>query len=641
MTMFTVDRDELLDSAGRPVRPHVSTIVHALDRLLTVATYYAAEHEQYLRASETAAAMLTEAMCPRQTVAFEIAADGLVVDGVTIDPRQKPARQLHALLVGLDLARLSISARLNAADLRQALAAFQEHRQTRLRAHSFRTLAIAGLPSTVSADSRRVGEASKANEARPTGSGDELDVLLDAWSETTGPAPAGSPVREEFLRELMAVLESAAVNLADEGQTADDAGDAESPRITAAELAEIRAGVERLLERDPGAQAITALMDLARRTLELSGDPDKARLVFEQLRKRLDDQDVGPDDAPPPDRGLAEDVSALERRVRELAERPEPLAAPQVSARRDQLAVCFRVLGAGRRDAALAAAESLLVEACGSPEIGVAEVATLADALQELARRGLGAEIDHALPPLLAALRAQRPDLLVHLWNGLDPELEAPALELLWPHLVNDLALGLDPATEPAAARCCLAAGAVDLGAALRLAPRFLVLPAAARATVSDQVFLVPPLRARGVHAVLLQGAAAERHTTRLRRELQQRPPDRLTGLIVAACADGDVADAGLLLEILREAGSAQPSPAYGAFAAALLTDTLAALPRERRDEPWTADAVAWLAANESARAAELLRRIAGERRWLVSAAWPESCRAAARGAAPNPQKER
>lgn len=638
MALLTVDCDHLLDTAGQPARAEVSAIVRALDRLLTVSGYYAADHEQYMRASDTACAAMTAAMRPLPAMAFEVSAAGLVVDGTTIEPRQKAARQIHDLLVTLDIARLSFSARLTAADLRQTLAALQEHRLARLHAHSFRALTIAGLPPTVSADSCRVREGAQKTGDRDAGPGDEIDGLLDAWSETMGPAPAAGPVRAEFLQDLMAVLEAASENLGGDGPDAEAAADAAAPtRITAYELAEIRAGVERLLERDPGAQAITALMDLARRTLEFSGDPDKARLMFDQLRKRLADDDCDPAGNLPPGREPARDVAALQRHLRELAARPEPLDEPLASARRDQLAICFQLLGAGRRDPAFAAAKSLLVEACGSPELGVAEAATLADAMQDLARRDLGAEIDQALPPLLAHLRAARPDLLVHLWNGLDPQLEVPALELLWPHLVNDLALGLDPATEPAAARCCLAAGALELEAALRLAPRFLALPGARRATVSDQVFLVPPLRARGVHAVLLQGAASARHGLRLQRELQHRPPDRLTRLVIAACAGSDVADAGLLQEVLREAGAPRPSAAFGAFAAALLCDTLESLPRERRHEAWTADAVAWLAAFAPARAGELLRRVVRERHWLVRAAWPPACRAAARTPVPSP----
>lgn len=638
MALLSVDSDQLLDMAGVPVRAEVSAIVRALDRLLTVAGYYAADHEQYLRASEIACAAMTAAMRPLPAVAFEVSAAGLVVDGTTIEPRQKAARQIHDLLVTLDIARLSFSARLTAADLRQSLSALQAHRLARLHAHSFRTLTIAGLPPTVSADSCRVREGEKKGGIQDAGDGDEIDGLLDAWSESMGPAPAAGPVRAEFLRDLMAVLEAASENLAGDSPGAGANADAAAPtRITAGELAEIRAGVERLLERDPGAQAISALMDLARRTLEFSGDPDKARLVFDQLRKRVDDLDCGSAGSLPPVREPARDIAALERHLAALSARPEPLAEPLASARRDQLAICFQLLGAGRRDPAFAAAESLLVEACGSPELGVAEAATLADAMQDLARRGLAAEIDQVLPPLLAHLRAARPDLLVHLWNGLDPQLETPALELLWPHLVNDLALGLDPATEPAAARCCLTAGALDLETALGLAPRFLCLPGAARTTVSDQVFLVPPLRARGVHAVLLKGSASARHGLRLQRELQHRPPDRLTRLVIAACAGGDVADAGLLQEVLREAGAPCPSADFGTFAAALLCDTLETLPPERRREAWTSDAVAWLAANAPARAGELLRRVVRERRWLVRAAWPQACRAAARTPAPSP----
>ncbi|MBK8167276.1 MAG: hypothetical protein IPK64_15145 [bacterium] len=627
MTLLTVDRDQLLDTAGLPVRAEVSTIVRALDRLLTVAGYYAADHEQYLRASEAACAAMTAAMHPLPSVAFEVSASGLVVDGTTIEPRQKAARQIHDLLVTLDIARLSVSARLTAADLRRTLAALQAHRQARLHAQSFRTLTIADLPPTVSADSCRVREYTPSTGTRD-GGGDEIDGLLGSWSESTGPAPAAGSLPAGFPRELMAMLASAAKNQA--GDVADDESTA-GACITEDELAEIRAGVERLLQRDPGARAITALMDLARRALEFSGDPDKARLVFGQLRRRLDGEDREPAAGTVQHREAALGAAELTRRIAELAARPEPLAEPLASARRDQLAIGFHLLGAGGPDHASAAAGALLADVCGSPELGAVEAAALAEAMQDLARRGLAAEIDHAMPPLLARLRVARPDLLVHVWNGLDPQLEAPALALLWPHLVNDLALGLEPATEPAAARCCQLAGALDLEAALRLAPRFLSLPGAARTTVSDQAFLVPPLRARGMHAVLLQGAASARHGLRLWRELQHRPPDRLTRLVIAAFAGNEAADVGLLQTIIREAGTPRPSAAFGGFAAALLTDALEALPRKRRTEAWTAEAVAWLAANAPARANELLRRVARERSWLLLPSWPKPCRTAAR----------
>lgn len=626
MSFLVVDNETLLDTAGRAVRADVSAFVRAFDRLLTTSAYYAEDHDQYLRASEVAAHAMGGAIRPRPALAFELSTNGLVVGGATIEPRQRAARQVHDLLVALDIASLEFSARVTAADLRQALSALHAHRLARLQAHSFRALAIEGLPTTVSASGRRV----QAATIEPPHGDDALDSLLDAWSETTGPAPAAGAVRADFLQELMDVLQQASDNLGGlAAGSADDTGGAARPAITPQDLAEIQAGVKRLLERDPDAQAIAALMDLARQALDLSGDPDKARLVFDELRKRLD-VPLWASGAPLPAAAGAAGVQALAARVAELASSPEPLAEPATSARADQLAIGFSLLAAGARDRSFTPALAALRRACGAPGAGAAEAAVLGTGFTDLARRGLGDVIDRALPELLADVRARRPDLLAMAWNGVDAGLEPPALALLWPHLVNDLALGLEPAAEPAAARCCATAGALPLDLALAEVPRFLALPAAHRAAVSDHVFLAPPLSARGLHAALLHGAACARHAARLLRELQRRPPDALTGLLVAALGEGELADTGPLLTVLREAGRPTPSSAGAAFAATLLAGALASLAPARRGEPWVAAAIAWLATNARDRADDLLRHVAHDRQWLVRSAWPEACREAA-----------
>lgn len=626
MSLLAQDSETFVDLDGKPVGADVCSFLRALDRLLTVGAYYADDHEQYLRAAQSAWASMVAAIRPRASFTLEVTASGLVADGAALDPRQRGARQVHDLMVSLDVATLDFSAGMTAADLRQALAALHAHRQSLGHTRSFRALTVNGLPSTISAASRRVVVAT------PTAAGDDdpLDTLLDAWSERTGPAPApAGAVRDDFLHDLMAVLQQASENLA-EGRPA--AGDAATATITQDELAAIRQGVERLLERDPEAGEIAHLMDLARQALALSGDPGKARLVFDQLRRTVD---ADPSASPCGDFGDGPcwPVGELSARVAELAARESPCEEPLPSSRRDQVAIGFRLLAGGPGDNSFKPALALLQRACGAAGFGAAEASVAAGSIVALARDGRRDVIDEALPALLGDLRATRPDLLAQLWCGLDDDLEPAALEVLWPHLANDLILGFGSAPESAVARCCLLAGALDVDAALDLAPRLRRLPGAGRECPSDQVFAVPPVRAAALHAALLRLPAAELHGPRLYREMLRRPADALSGIVTAAVEGCDAADADLLLALLREGGRPAPSPDFMGLAASLLLGVLDELPAARRGEPWTAPALRWLAGAAPVRVRPLLERVAGERRWLVRSSWPEACRAVAAAA--------
>lgn len=631
MSLAVADSDVILDVTGKPVGIDVAMFLKALDRLLTVGAYYSNSHEQYHRAAETQCAAMVAAIRPNPSLTIEVAAAGLIVGGCTLDPHLRVARQVHDLLVSLNVACLEFSARLTAADLRQAIAALQAHRLEFGHARSFRAVTIENLPATVSVSSRRVTAIEDSDET--------FDALLDAWSEETGPAAfdfsVQAPVRADFLRDLMAVLQEASDNVNDEtgaagGATADGH---RQPVISREELAAIQDGVQRLLQRDPDANEIANLMALARQALELSGDPEKAKLVFDQLRKKVGDED-GP--GAKLKRAHADHiwtVDELAGRAADLAGRPASLPEPVAAARRDQLAIGFRLLAAGARDPGFEPSVTVLHKACGAREFGAAEAAVFASAIVTLANLGRRDVIDRVLPRLLPEIRATRPDLLAQIWSAVDADLAPPALALLWPHLANDVFLGLESATEGVMTRCLLLAGGLDIDEAMDQFPRLAALPGAERQSPPEQVFHVPPVRARCLHAALLRTAAAERHAQRLYRELRRRPPDALTGIVTAAVEGGEAVDSELLAVLVRECGCEAPSPALVELATALLLEVVPALPGDRRDEAWLPEAITWLGATAPGRSRELLQRITTEKQWLVRAAWPDACRAAATAA--------
>ncbi|MBM4129566.1 hypothetical protein FJ250_00850 [bacterium] len=616
MTLLGTNGETILDTAGQPVPAHVSAFVRALDRLLTVSAYYADGHDQHLRAIATAAEAMTAAIGARPWLALEVSAAGLIVDGVTVDPRQRGARQVHDLLVALDIANLSFSPRMTAPDLRAALSALQAHRLARHQAHSFRALALEGLPPTVCAANRRLQATGQLGPA------------------ATGTDEARTGDQVQAGAELLDVLRRI-VSGREPGDRAPDSGQHRPLDLSAEDLEAIRDGVRRLLARDPGAGELSALLGLAAQALELGGAPAAMRLAFAQLSRRVAPSAASTSTpAPRPDEH-ARSVGDLSRLVADLAARAPAIGDPAVESRRDQVAICFRLLANGARDESFAPALTALEAGCAATRPDPAEAALYAAALRWLATTAAASDIDRALPPLLAGLRAAQPDLPARIWAAVAEEIEPPALSSLWPHLVNDVALGLEPAEPSAIERCCRLAGSLDAAEAVRQAPRFLALPGARRAVVPREVFLLPPQRSFGLHAALLKGAAAARHATNLLRELRRRPPDELTGIVLAALDGVGAVDAGLLLEILREGGRSEASPDFRSFAATLLTDTVEALPAERRGEAWVVSALAWLARNAPNRAGELLNRVDSQRNLLLRPAWPEACRVAARATTP------
>ena len=645
MALLGTDSETILDTSGQAAPSHVSAFVRALDRLLTVGAYYADGHDQYLRATATAAAAMTAAIGARAWLALEVSAAGLIVDGITVDPRQRAARQVHDLLVALDIASLSFSPQMTAADLRIALSAMQAHRLARQQAHSFRALALEGLPPTVSAANRRLQAVAGRDDDDDDGGdgGDGGDGANDAAGGSgaggdghdTGTLRAGNDLLD-LLRRVVAqpAPGDGGAGTGPHRSTA-PAAPTTPATLSAGDAAAIRDCVARLLDRDTGTADLAELLELAAQALALGGAPASMRLAFEQLRRQVE---AAAADAAAPDPRLEDHAWPLEDlagRVASLARRLDATGDPVAEARRDQVAICFRLLANGSQDDAFTPALAILETGCGAARPGAADIALYASALSSLATTTAAAELDRALPQLLAGLRAAHPDLPARVWAAVADDLATPALAALWPHLVSDLSLGLEPAEPETIARCCRLAASLDAAEAASQLPRFLALPGARRAAVSRQVFLLPPQRAYGLHAALLKGAAASRHAANLLRELRRRPPDELTGFVLAAL-DGDAAvDADLLLEILREAGQGGPSPRFRAFAAALLSDALEALPAARRDEAWVAGTIGWLARHAPARAGELLRRVATERAWLLRPAWPQACRTAARATAP------
>lgn len=611
MSALDLSSEIILDLQGQPLRADGAALLKALDRMFTVGSYYSREHSQYLRAAEEACGVIVEAIARRPSLALEIAANGLLIEGQTVDGRHRHVRQLFQILVPLNIARLEIGATLTPGDLRQALSALHDHRLGLGQAQGFREITIENLPPTVSATSRKIGRGAEAD-----GSATLSDLVAglsdEPTDEVSGEADAEREELEHGIRTLMA--------------TPDHENLGERLRVLLAS------------KLDEG--EMSRLVELAGAAVAASRDPAQAELAFRRLRRALKIEETNPvaapaaPAAPPAPEDFGYSVEELVRVVNELRANNEPLLPPEASARVDQMNIAFKLLtsaGAGPLPAAALSAleETWTAEGCGPDDVRLA-----ATSLLDFATAASEQQVDVLLPAVLRGVRSRRPDLVAPLWwnivsaiRPLDPA--DPRWTALWPHLVNDLLLGLEPAPHPLTQPLYLNAGEFDTDQALRMVRRFGSLGAVRRENPAGDLLQLPVEKTRPIHAVLMGTAAADRHGGNLHSALSRRSSDALTRLLLTAVGEYRPENRALYAALLREGDDARHSRELEDLAARILQRALAETPRERRDEDWLAPAIEWLR-RQAPQSAPLMARIVGERRLLFFRAWPQACRLAA-----------
>jgi hypothetical protein len=627
MSTATLNRDEILDLQGQPLRADAVALLTTLDRLLTVGTYYSTDHEQYLRAVEEACAQLVRAIAPRPAMALEIAAKGLLIEGQTVDVHHRAARKVHDLLVPLNLARLEFRRELTPADLRAALATLQEQRLKLGQAEGFRQVVIDDLPATVSVATQRIGAATDQVS---------LDELLSGW-DSDAPTDAALDADGEWrrlAREFMALADKWLSALESASSSAGDrAGEAQGTPATAEQIAALHDGLRRILEVRPEPAELLRLIQHVRTALDLSRDPGTVDLAFRLMCREVGvDPDLPQEPAQP---GMREDLSftseMLARSCAELGARNVAIAQPYVSARRDVVAITLRLLVDAPDEPLRTHCQTALEAGIAAADFGTEDLAAIAATFAAVVERGVDL-VDRVLPPVLGAVRHRHPEQLADLWERLW-HVDATARPALWPHLVNDLLLGLDPAPQSAVLQLWMEANAIDLEATPDLATRLGRLEALAgegTAARLGDLMLVPASRTGAVLSVLMGSRLAGRVGPLLHQALQRGQGSDLARVLAEALSEYEPAHRRFYADLARELGSETPSPRLARQAAEVLTETLAELTPAERREPWTATAIAWLPTLAGAGARPTLTRILKQRRLLVLPAWPAACREAA-----------
>ncbi len=628
MAQLTNHQENILDLAGQPLLADSATFLKTMDRLLTVGSYYAEDHHQYLDAVKTACSSLLQAIQPRPALAVEITATGVLILDQTVDPHHLHARKLYDLLVALNIARMEFSARLTPEDLRATLHKLKCHRIDMEKTDGFREVVIKGLPGTVSIATRHIGNVD---------AGSMVDELISDIATDLVPEPTDDPELQnerlakaflELAEQLMANLESA---LEVSGETGDSGS---GTAVTRSELAAIREGLRRLIELRPNPRELLRLIRHAKMAVDLSQDPGSVDLAFKILRAEM-----GVEAKPQNQTNrwvLEEDLSftaeALHQAVAGLEYAKIPLTPALETARCDQLAVAFSLLSwdleIREKARTLDLVEAVLAdEQCGQVELDLVARGLLRQAAGEDERK------DRWIAGVLRLVRQHQLCRLDRLWTQTLAEAEDETYETLWPHLVNDLLLGFGHSGDQDVGPLWALACNIGMGQVQRALETLKNLPSFGTAVCepdTNPLLALPLTRTRPLHAVLMKSRFADQHGPRLVRALQRKPYNDLTRILVAALGQYEPQHRKLFFALICEGDLPQPSPRLGAMIGAVLAGELVSLPRADRSADWVAEATNRLPDLLGEEMRSLLETIRNESRLLILKAWPAPARRAA-----------
>ncbi len=614
-----LNSETICDPTGQPLDRSASTLLKAVDQLLTVGSYYSADHDQYRVVSEKACTQIVEAIGSDGSMTIEITAAGMMVRSQLVDPRHRNVRLLHDLLVPLNIAQLELSAELTPADLRQAISALQVHKQNLGNTSGFQEIKIENLPPTVSTASRGVvRDNGIEGECDP---GDGLKFSGELMTES-----------EKLAREFMMVVGRVLKNLEQNILNPGDDGSTPHPDLTPRNIKALRDSLRRLVEVNPDPRDLTRLIEHAKRALDLSQDPGSVDLVFSLLKKEFETGNDWKDPAQGrvKKRPKTEFDLSLEQLSQAVADLQTACCAtlePGPSSLSNYLGICFHLLGADPSDVLEATLVSNLELIITGGEITQQDLSLCSAAVAHSALKDNQVALDTVLPAFCGLLRASRPDHLVKFWISLWETLDTGRRALVWPHLVSDLFRGLENASFEAVERLWFAAGEFDSRAAIRQVSRLECTPAVRNQTIPPSLMSLPLDRMYAVHAALMKSSLAPVHGPRIHDHLLRQPPNSLTEILMRVLGKYDPSNDGFYLSLIKQNDRTSLTPDLRKMATSLIPKALTGLSAADRNGDWVTGAISWIAKLDSAIALPLLTRIRDQRKFFFFRAWPVECR--------------
>lgn len=575
------------------VLPAPADLLTALDRMLTVGSYYTADHECTVAVASAVHEALVGIAGDRNEVTIAWSTEGFAVCGESVEVPDVRVRRLSGMMSAVGAGALTIATATTSDDLREAFRILQANRHALSSSQGLTEIQWTGMP-----DSVRVAENTMQLVALPKGVPEELlDLPGEAIVEKPG-SNDGAPTPDS------------AVPLPDADPT-------------------IRPdGTGSLTDSDE----IATVVSLAAAARKLTESPDLVDLVFGKLRRSGAPEETTdkerkaprPDDKTPPSydysiAGFLNEVTKLELskedpRHRRATTRAEFLGVCMQALRHiDQVNLTDIIAGLRRelKGSQLTSSERQVVSA------GVADVCA------ELPVE----TTDLVLTTVRDGLRDSDPMALANLWLSLRRDGDAERWSVLRPHVLASLLDGMESVDSNTTAELWRAIAAFDQEEAKTMVPRFEALLGGGVRRIPASLWEVPLSELVPVLALLLHSRMGASLGPQLHYKLSLGAEGSLAVVLMDMLQDYDPRWHGLYLALSADPEAATLPRLLVRQAAKILHHVLNRLPMEDHSAPWLPVSLVWYQQLYPRGAEPLLRRVVSERRLWFWPVWPTSCR--------------
>ncbi len=620
---------------GKALHPDSATLLIAIDKLLTVGSYYSSEHAQYSLAAEKACATITKVIgASSNHVTIEITAQGMMISQQVIDPNHRNVRLLHDLLVPLNIARLEISGSLTAADLRQAISALQNHKLALGQSSTFHELVFDNLPPSMV-----VVSCSVLQQTDETISDGALDDLLDNLGGNTAFQAGNQPEDEteklarDFMEMVTAILENVEKFETEGGLIYQD--DGPGSYVTRDDLINLKKALYRLVEVNPNPEDLAKLISQARRALDLSRDADSVNLVFEILKKDMAKKQPGA--ATPPIKSsrkieFKQTVEELLGAVTKLESEDAPIVDPWDGSRSNQFGICLFLLRSDPPRALRRSIIEILEDLVARRDFATNNLLLCAQDFHLIAHEDEIESLDDLLSLMTGIMRKKHMEMLAPFWMQLTDLSDQEQILKLWPHLVNDILLGFHGAPTELISKLAIVAGNVSIKEANSQGRRLERQPALKEQSASRDLFNAPTAKLYPVLALLMSSPLKSWLGAEIFRALRAHPCSPLIEVVVAALGEHKPEHTSLYLSMIRNSTDPEQPEDIGEAAAEILYKAISLATPAGRQSNWVPRGLTELNKIAPKMAHPLLNHVLNDRKLLFFKAWPEPAREVAAG---------
>ena len=612
-------------------------LVGKFDRLFNTCSIYPAGHVRFGGAERSFREALIKAVGGDRMLCIDGDRESLLVQSHEVSRSFPEVEHLHGILTSLGIARVEMDTAYTRQDLYDFITLLLRHRHEVEAARSFRQFEFKDLPPAIRVFQREFGKR-VSNVSGRTFRNEQIGAAVENSLE----ALEGHNLDEEERAACQRWVENVFTKVADrfEVGAAPRSGSKGAFTRSLEDVLGLAANavqhaVTEMFSGNRQAGDMQHLYGAAEKAVAFSENEDAVKIMVKVLQHASRDaaenskstarENSGGDDC-----GYNLSLPELRRSLAECAALAEPVDTLESEDRSEHLSVLLQILLDYPTPKVLAGIGRELNRFL-SGDLQTRERSVLSAAIHELLGRMDYALIDRSLPLLLRPFRRLR-SVSDFLLNICRPS-SLPELEAIWPHMVNEILMGLEGEGSVKVMELHRQAVGLSEAGMREEVLRVECLEAIQENRFSRQIFRPPIPELFPIFAALLSSSRTAAIGQFLLKGLQTHPPGWAGAEALLFLKEYNTSCQEFLIKLLHDHSKKGVSKGLQRMAAAIIVDALDSLPEDCRVEPRVPKAIRALGSLSFRKVEPILLKVLKSRKYLFLHTWPAACRRSARQA--------